>query len=51
MKYTEYGADLSLYESRSFKDAERLGFVLVEGPMPGSDFVELRFDGDIDELN
>ena len=51
MKYTEYGAGLSLYESMSFKDAERLGFVLVEGPMPGSDFVGLRFDGDIEELN
>jgi len=51
MKYTEYGAGLRLHESMSFKDAERLGFTLVECPTIGSDFVGLRFDGDIDELN
>lgn len=51
MEYTEYGAGLRLYESMSVKDAERLGFTLVEGPMPGSDFVGLRFDGDIEKLN
>ncbi|MBN42077.1 MAG: hypothetical protein CL573_01155 [Alphaproteobacteria bacterium] len=51
MKYTEYGAGLRLHESMSFKDAERLGFTLVECPTIGSDFVGLRFDGDIEELN
>ena len=51
MEYTEYGAGLQLYESMKWEDFRDLGFELVEGDRPGSDFVGVRFGGDVEELN
>jgi len=42
---------VSLLENMSPKDAHELGLDLVDGEQPGSDFVGVRFSGDLDELN
>ena len=42
---------VSLLENMSPKDAHELGLYLVDGEQPGSDFVGVRFTGDLDELN
>lgn len=51
MKYTQYRPGLELYERLDQSVIDELGLELVDCPSMCSDFVGLRYLGDIDELN
>lgn len=49
-EFTEYGAGIRLYQALG-DEARHLGLKRVDGLMPCSDFVGVRFDGDPRQLN
>jgi len=51
MKYTHYGPALQIYQQMDHRDADDVGFQLVDGDHPGSSFVGIAFHGDKEELN
>ena len=46
-----YGPGINLYESLTREDSEALGLSFVDGCHPGSDFVGVRCDGDLEAIN
>lgn len=51
MKYTRHGPALDIYQRMDRRDADEIGFELVEGDHPGSSFVGVAFRGDFLEVN
>ncbi len=50
-QYTQYAPGVELYNHLGRDDADQLGLAYIEGEMPGHDFLGVRLDGDIDNLN
>jgi len=51
MLYTQYGPGIELYEHLGWEAARELDLLLIEGEVPGADFVGVKFLGDTDVLN
>ena len=51
MGYSEYAPGIELHDHLRWEVAEDLGLIYIEGDAPGRDFIGVRFDGEIDDLN